>query len=118
MSRAFMGGLWGGASDPLHAPVSLARSDVHVEVAEIAGVASCVIVGGLLRMRVFLRLFGAFIVAALVGRRFCRFGLMTAKHAGDGVTEQHAAGHAERGLRRAGEEASTARLLRLHRFAV
>ena len=88
---------------------SIGASDVHVEVAEIV---PSVFVAGLLRMRVFLRLIGAFVFGPFVRSWFCCLGFMTAKHASNGVAEQHAAGHTERRLRSAGEEASTARLLR------
>ena len=93
---------------------SISASDVHVEVAEVV---PSVFERGLLRMRVVLWLIGAFVFGPFVRSWFCRLGFMTAKHTGNGVAEQDAAGYAERGLCGAGKEASAARLLRLHRFA-
>lgn len=79
-------------------------SKFHVEVAQVNPSVPEV---SLLRLWFFLRFFGASIHGGFCHFScgwFCRFSLMAAQHAGDGVTEQHAAGHAECGLRRAGEE--------------
>ena len=65
-------------------------------------VGASVIEISLLRLRFFLRFFGA-----LIRCRFCRFSFTTAKHPRDGITEQDATGHTQRSLRRASEEASS-----------